>query len=143
MWLLEAATLELKWFGDRDVPDYAILSHTWDEEEVTYEDMLEKRYANMKGFENINKCCRQALTDGLAYAWVDTCCIDKRSSAELSEAINSMYRWYQEAKVCYALVTDVEAPTDHDPDATIERKEGGIEVLAGDGPYESYLRHHA
>ena len=31
----------------------------------------------------------------------------ERSSAELSEAINSMYRWYENAQVCYAYLHDV------------------------------------
>ncbi|KAL5905981.1 hypothetical protein ACKVV1_010394 [Pyricularia oryzae] len=31
----------------------------------------------------------------IPYVWVDICCIDKTSSAELSEAINSMFRWYE------------------------------------------------
>jgi hypothetical protein len=45
------------------------------------------------------------------YFWVDTCCIDKTSSSELMEAVNSMYRWYQEAKVCFAYLGDVPAET--------------------------------
>ena len=40
---------------------------------------------------------------------VDTCCIDKSSSAELTESINSMYRWYQEAAICYAYLFDVQS----------------------------------
>jgi hypothetical protein len=45
----------------------------------------------------------------LGAQWLDSCCIDKTSSAELSEAINSMYRWYQNAQVCYAYLEDVPA----------------------------------
>ena len=41
------------------------------------------------------------------FGTADLCCIDKTSSAELSEAINSMYRWYQESGVCYAYLADV------------------------------------
>ncbi len=48
------------------------------------------------------------MVDGVRYIWIDTCCIDKSSSAELSEAINSMYRWYEESVVCYAYLEDVE-----------------------------------
>ena len=55
-------------------------------------------------------CCNQAKRDGYKYAWVDTCCIEKNSSAELQEAINSMYRWYSEAAVCYAYLSDVVGP---------------------------------
>lgn len=37
-----------------------------------------------------------------------SCCIDKTSTAELSESINSMFRWYQKAKICYAYLEDVD-----------------------------------
>ena len=62
----------------------------------------------MAGYSKITGCCRQARLDGWEYAWVDSCCIDKSSSAELSEAINSMFKWYQDAQVCYAYLSDVE-----------------------------------
>jgi hypothetical protein len=45
--------------------------------------------------------------------WIDTCCIDKRSSAELSEAIDSMYRWYEAVKECYAYLCNVEWKDEH------------------------------
>lgn len=63
---------------------------------------------NMAGYSKITGCCRQARLDGYEYAWVDSCCIDKSSSAELSEAINSMFKWYLDAEVCYAYLSDVE-----------------------------------
>jgi hypothetical protein len=50
---------------------------------------------------------RKLLKIGLQYIWVDTCCIDKSSSAELLEAINSMFKWYQDAKVYYAYLADI------------------------------------
>jgi hypothetical protein len=59
------------------------------------------------GYKKIEACCAQAARDGFEYVWLDTCCIDKRSSAELSEAINSMYRWCQDCTVCYAFLADV------------------------------------
>ena len=62
-----------------------------------------------RGFNKIKECCRQAKDAGLSYAWVDTCCIDKTSSAELSEAINSMFAWYSASEVCYAYLEDVES----------------------------------
>jgi hypothetical protein len=68
---------------------------------------LERPVKNSHGSWKIIKACQQALIDGLAYVWVDTCCIDKNSSAELSEAINSMFRWYALAEVCYAYLDDV------------------------------------
>lgn len=59
------------------------------------------------GYRKMHLCMEQAIKDGLAYCWVDTCCINKESSAELQEAIKSMFRWYREAKVCYAYLDDV------------------------------------
>ena len=106
MRLLNTDNLELKEFRDEEVPRYAILSHMWDEEEVTFQYMEGTRAAN-EGYEKIKSCCSVARDNGLKYVWIDTCCIDKTSSAELSEAINSMYRWYQEADVCYAYLADV------------------------------------
>ena len=46
---------------------------------------------NGQGFEKIERSRQQAKADGHDWIWVDTCCIDKTSSADLSEAINSMY----------------------------------------------------
>lgn len=68
---------------------------------------LKKIREGMRGFSKIKATCRQAQTDGLDCAWIDTCCIDKTSSAELGEAINSMFKWYRKAKVCYAFLEDV------------------------------------
>ncbi|KAH0557094.1 hypothetical protein GP486_005117 [Trichoglossum hirsutum] len=65
------------------------------------------RAANKKGYKKVKYCCAVAMTNGLKYVWIDTCRIDETSSAELSEAINSMYRWYREADVCYAYLVDV------------------------------------
>ncbi|UKZ77131.1 hypothetical protein TrVFT333_004849 [Trichoderma virens FT-333] len=104
---LDTGGFELKEFGQENVPPYAILSHTWGEEEVTFQDMTLSRFANKKGYDKIKGCCILARANGYDYAWVDTCCIDKTSSAELSEAINSMYQWYVEADVCYGFLADV------------------------------------
>ncbi|KAF2822890.1 HET-domain-containing protein, partial [Ophiobolus disseminans] len=108
----QRCALQLERFDDdTKIPPFAILSHTWGSEEVslqqlddahTGDDSMRIRIKGMLGYTKIAKTCKQALDDGYAYAWVDTCCIDKSSSAELSEAINSMFRWYQEARVCYA-----------------------------------------
>ncbi|KAI1462845.1 heterokaryon incompatibility protein-domain-containing protein [Annulohypoxylon moriforme] len=92
----------------QDIPPYAILSHTWSDEEVSYVDFVEgKEKSYPKAYEKIVGCCKQAIYDGLEYVWIDTCCIDKRSSVELSEAINSMFNWYQDATVCYAYLEDI------------------------------------
>ncbi|CAG9987951.1 unnamed protein product [Clonostachys byssicola] len=93
---------------NRPPPGYAILSHTWDEadQEVTYQDCHSKMNSSKTGHAKIFQTCERALEDDIEYVWVDTCCIDKRSSAELSEGINSMFKWYQNAKVCYAYLSD-------------------------------------
>jgi hypothetical protein len=110
MRLLNSSSLELKDFmGGLRRPWYAILSHTWQDEEVTFQDMQRGlEYATTKkGFAKIQGLCAQARRDEYEWVWIDACCIDKSSSAELSEAINSMYRWYQEARVCYIYLSDV------------------------------------
>lgn len=90
-------------------PPYAILSHTWgeDEDEVTYDDITTGAGKDKKGFVKLNFCRDQAHRDGYEYFWIDTCCIDKRNDAEISSAIRSMYRWYKKAAVCYVYLSDV------------------------------------
>ncbi|KAI0839419.1 HET-domain-containing protein [Hypoxylon sp. FL0890] len=109
MRLLNARTKKLTDFLEADAPPYAILSHTWGNAEVTFEDIQSAwpLYRFKDGWKKIKWCCRQALQDDLQYVWVDTCCIDKSSSAELQEAINSMFRWYERSHVCYAYLADV------------------------------------
>ena len=124
MRLINTQTFELKDFGPRP-PLYAILSHTWREEEVTFQDMSDLPEARKKkGFAKIERCCRQALRDGFDWAWVDTCCIDKTSSAELSETINSMYQWYERAMKCYAFFDDVFLRPGDPKLAAMERPDG-------------------
>ena len=98
-------------FAGDNIPQYAILSHTWgaDSEEVTFKDLdlVDLTSKSKVGYNKIRFCGEQAASDGLQYFWVDTCCIDKSSSAELAEAINSMFRWYREAAKCYVYLSDV------------------------------------
>ncbi|KAI1388094.1 HET-domain-containing protein [Hypoxylon trugodes] len=106
MKLINCLTLEVEEFV-QDVPPYAILSHTWTKHEVTYRDMNNRKVASRKeGYPKIVDTCRVASEYGLEYVWIDTCCIDKSSSAELSEAINSMFAWYKESKICIVFLTD-------------------------------------
>lgn len=110
MRLINAKTFELKEFWGSDIPRYAILSHTWEEEELTFQQFTQlprEEISKLKGFKKIERTCQLALHSGIEWAWVDTCCIDKSSSAELTEAINSMFRWYQESGVCYAYLSDL------------------------------------
>jgi hypothetical protein len=107
MRLINTQTYELEFFFDRDVPEYAILSHTWGPDEVSYAEIPVAQARLRSGWRKIEFACRQALLDGHKYIWADTCAIDKSSSAELSEAINSMFRWYKNAQICYAYLADV------------------------------------
>jgi len=108
MRLLHVKTYELEDFLESEVPPYAILSHTWGQDEVSYQDIQRLRSAKKKaGFEKIAYTCEQAASDGLSWVWIDNCCIDKSSSAELQEAINSMYRRYADAEKCYAYLHDI------------------------------------
>ncbi|KAH6695431.1 heterokaryon incompatibility protein-domain-containing protein [Plectosphaerella plurivora] len=112
MRLLNATTLEVESFPPDATPQYAILSHRWTTDEVSFQDM-ERGTARAKGgFAKLKASCAIARTEGLSHIWVDTCCIDKTSSAELSEAINSMFRYYQEAEICYAYLHDASGESD-------------------------------
>ncbi|CAH0043548.1 unnamed protein product [Clonostachys solani] len=92
-----------------NIPPYAILSHTWgeDDQEVTLQDVMQGKGKDKEGYRKIEFCGKQATSDDLHYFWVDTCCIDKSSSAELQESLNSMFRWYQNAAICYVYLADV------------------------------------
>ncbi|KAI1854280.1 hypothetical protein JX266_001421 [Neoarthrinium moseri] len=106
MRLINVRTLVIQEFG-QSTPPYAILSHTWEEGEVSYQEFHKRAAKKKPGFLKISRFCREARQQGYDYGWVDTCCIDKTSSAELSEAINSMFRWYQNAELCLAYLSDV------------------------------------
>ena len=107
MRLLQTKTLDLHYFVPSKVPDYVILSHTWEDEEITYQDILKGDFLLQKGYAKLQGACEQASRDGYKFIWIDTCCIDKASSAELQESINSMYNWYRDAQICYVYLTDV------------------------------------
>ncbi|RSL95846.1 hypothetical protein CDV31_013734 [Fusarium ambrosium] len=112
MRLINTTTLEVEEFFDISIPEYAILSHTWGDGEVSLQDWADRKNRRFKpGFQKIMWACSQAVKDKLDYVWVDTNCIDKTSSAELSEAINSMFKWYRRSNVCYVYLEDVPAMT--------------------------------
>jgi hypothetical protein len=154
MRLINTSTGAFEEFVGKNIPKYAILSHTWDKEEVSYQDYLGGACSYKKGHEKIMKTLELAKSGfsphkdkypsykyqdgsskhrsesnkdryektgdtlepnwewGVRYAWVDTCCIDKSSSAELSEAINSMYQWYQRSDRCFVYLSDLEEGVD-------------------------------
>jgi hypothetical protein len=112
MWLINTSTLSLKLYYGDDIPAYAILSHTWGEDEVSFQEFTQvseaknDRITSKAGYRKISATCDRALKDGYCFAWIDTCCIDKTSSAELTEAINSMFGWYRQSQVCYVYLSD-------------------------------------
>jgi hypothetical protein len=116
MRLINSKTHKLEEFTG-EIPPYVILSHTWGENEISFQEM--PNFVHLKqeieprqraAYTKIEGSCKTALKDGFEYVWVDTCCIDKTSSSELSEAINSMYQWYQQADVCYVYLWDIVDP---------------------------------
>ena len=118
MRLLNTNTLGLEVFVG-DVPSYAILSHTWLANEATFEEIKSSRSRAafdkatvqhddlFPSYAKIRHSAEFARAHGFDYIWIDTCCIDQSSSAELSEAINSMFAWYRNAEICYAYLADV------------------------------------
>jgi hypothetical protein len=166
MRLIDVRTLELRWFNDNGIPEYAILSHTWGADEVSYQELVwinrikaytasydtpsssvvslsstqddqslvmltametmlrtstsfatnlsgvkEEDFLKRQGYSKIVHAAKEAQSLGFQYIWIDTCCIDKSSSAELQEAINSMYRWYSDAEICIVYLEDVWPPS--------------------------------
>jgi hypothetical protein len=101
-------------FG-RAIPPYAALSHTWGDvsEEVTLSDIMEDKAVHKKGYRKIQFCGEQAAKDGLSYLWVDSCCIDRTSSAEVQEAVHNMHKWYSNATWCYVYLDDISTNSSH------------------------------
>ncbi|KAF5652544.1 het domain protein [Fusarium sp. NRRL 25303] len=134
MRLLQTKSHELFEASDVPVPfpSYAILSHTWisPKDEITYQDMkrrtgdIKNDVYKQKGWSKLKDYCDRAFKDGWEWAWMDTCCIDKTNPADTQEAINAMFRWYQNAGVCYAHLSDVDfvsLPDDTDLDSGTNR----------------------
>jgi hypothetical protein len=111
MRLLETSSLELEQFLPRQIPPYAILSHTWStnpDEEVLFSDVGKEEAKQKRAYhQKVLPACQKALERGFDYIWIDTCCIDKSSSAELQEAINSMFKWYADSSICFVYLEDV------------------------------------
>ncbi|KAK4450382.1 heterokaryon incompatibility protein-domain-containing protein, partial [Podospora aff. communis PSN243] len=111
MRLINTDTLALEEFiNARDCPKYAILSHRWLRQELTYQEYQDeaKKQRKPESLGKVRKACDLARGRNHAYIWIDTCCIDKSSSAEISEAVNCMFAWYRGAEVCYAYMSDVQ-----------------------------------
>lgn len=113
--LLNIHTLHFEEFPEYTAPAYAIASHRWRNDEAIFKDVLKGRNRDSAGFTKIQGFCdlikswdNGPLRESINWLWIDTCCIDKKSSAELSEAINSMFEWYANAEVCVAYLFDVQ-----------------------------------
>ena len=107
MRLLNTNDLELEPFYGEDVPKYAILSHRWEDEEISLQELQGSNNQHKAGWEKVRQFCNFAQRYHYEYVWIDTCCIDKTSSAELQEAINAMFQWYRNADICYVYLNDV------------------------------------
>lgn len=109
MRLLDTTTKKLNNFKSDDPPVYAILSHCWSESgEVQFGDLSRADVEQAEGYSKLSAACDVARQLGVSYLWMDTCCIDRSSSSEQSEAISCMHRWYKQALFCIVYLGDVE-----------------------------------
>ena len=120
--MLNTHTGKFEKFNDPRTVKYAILSHVWAKEgleprqppEQDHQDVIRIQKSsstdNVLTDDNLSKkiseACKRAKEDGYDYLWIDTCCIDKTSSAEISETLNAMFRYYSVAQVCYVLLVE-------------------------------------
>jgi hypothetical protein len=107
MKLINARTIKIEEFNESAIPHYGILSHTWEDSEILFQEIGLPGIESNNGYAKIEKACQLAIRKRLNYVWVDTCCIDKSSSSELSEAINSMFRWYMKSDICFVYLSDL------------------------------------
>jgi hypothetical protein len=134
MRLLNTTTFKLEEFSPDNLPGYGILSHRWRDEEMTIEDMEKGGYQWIRrwmkqGWKKIHGYCKHPGAK-FQYVWVDTCCIDKRSSAELQEAVNSMFRWYRDSEMCHIYLDDVDDLKDFEASEWFKRGWTLQELLA-------------
>lgn len=130
MRLLNVHTLHFQEFSCSDAPPYAIASHRWGSEETTLKSFQKKRYVDGAGHQKVERFCKMVILmnkevqtsaawKAMGYhldcdwIWIDTACINKTDSVELSESINSMFEYYRRAAVCYVYLPDVRSTGDH------------------------------
>ncbi|GIZ38637.1 hypothetical protein CKM354_000204900 [Cercospora kikuchii] len=109
MRLLHVEELRFEEYPVENVPPYAIASHRWGAEEVTLQDIQQNRATSKIGYKKIQGFAKFAQENlkSINWIWIDTCCIDKTSAAELSESVNLMFKWYRNAEICLAYLADV------------------------------------
>ena len=138
MRLLQTKTRQFGEFYDSQIPHYAILSHRWGDSEVSFKEMRKGTAPHGSGMAKIDNFCRLAAARGFDWAWIDTCCIDKRSSAELSEAINAMFKWYERSGECYVHLSDVEYSSDELQ--LIRERKGAARLFEDGSPLDTKFR---
>lgn len=114
--LIRWRQVEFEVFPEYRVPErYAILSHRWvDGQEVSLQELTSRDgkvfwdATQKSGYYKLERAAAAAVDYRCDWLWCDTCCIDKTSSAELTEAINSMFRWYRDSFLCFAVLTDID-----------------------------------
>lgn len=114
MRLINSRTFELRSLPPHEIPDYVILSHRWESEEITYGNILQNPISDedsptrqLGGFSKVKGTCKLASEDGYSWVWIDSCCIDKESSADVDKAINSMWAYYAKSNICYVYMADI------------------------------------
>jgi hypothetical protein len=119
MRLLNVHTFEFRTFLGDDVPNYSIASHRWIHDEASIKDIIKKRNIESGGYQKVEGFCSYVKQANALYKdshpdlccdylWIDTCCIDQKSSLEVDTAIRSMFQWYNKSVICYAYLADVE-----------------------------------
>ncbi|KAK1730622.1 uncharacterized protein BDZ83DRAFT_715678 [Colletotrichum acutatum] len=110
MRLLSTETKEFEVFDIENAPPYAVLSHLWEHDEVLFQDLRDNQMLRPRaGFRKIVAACLVAQERMLNYIWIDTCCVDKESESERSEAVESSFRIFRSAALCIAYLSDVES----------------------------------
>ncbi|KAL2106812.1 hypothetical protein VUR80DRAFT_6186 [Thermomyces stellatus] len=117
MRLLHTRTLNLEQFYDLQTrPHYVVLSHTWEPGHLNYADLTDRRERALSGPGSalVHHACDVALKLGYEYIWIECICVDGSSTAEVSEAVNSAFRWFQKAAVCLVYLADLPAGSPND-----------------------------
>lgn len=107
MWLINTSTLELHEFS-RSTPSYATFSYVTDENEASFEDLAQAQKDRCKdSIKIIERACDQARIAGYEWLWNHAACVDKRSCAAQSEAINSLPRIYRDCEHSIVYLEDL------------------------------------
>jgi hypothetical protein len=126
---------------------YAILSHRWVGAEITFETLpqhistlksTQSRHLDSPQLSKIRGACEMARQLGFAWVWIDNCCINKASSTEESESINSMYTWYRDAQICITYLSDVKL--DAAPEQSNQNPPKIFQKINSDQPSEWFFR---